>query len=441
MAGFVASCSAVSLTRPDGGVPDGGTSTGDGGFDAGVVVVQDAGLPLEAACEVLNRHRCEYLQRCGLIGQSGGDLERCELRFTATWCGPGLWPLRVTGPTQTLRYDGRVAQDCADAFATRSCAEWEGLPDSCGNFLKPAANLRQACYDGYVECVEGVCRGGACPRTCQPRGVAGEVCRQDSDCVARLFCRPSTTTPGVGTCTAWASVNEACDPDSRCLEGLWCHMNQCLQLPAAGQPCLYGRCDVDAFCDASLDGGTCLARKSRGTGCLPGQCLPELLCGALSGVCEPLELDSAGVPCTGEQRCPAGTVCVGWTANAPGTCEAPHTEGEPCTRHDDCKSHLACLPADGGLVCGRRLEDGQPCADSRACSVLSTCAAGECAKLREPGQACDVTKACLWGPCVDAGTAGLKCVPPLGPGASCSSAAQCASGRCEQGVCLASCAP
>lgn len=430
----------MTAQRPDGGVPDGGTWTGDAGADAGVPP-QDAGLPVDAACEVLNRSRCEYLARCGLIGDTADDLERCQRRFTASWCGPGTWPLRVAPPVQTLRYDGRMAQDCADAFAMRACGEWEVLPESCVNFLKPFASLRQACYDGYLECVEGVCRGAACPRSCQARGVAGEVCRADADCVARLYCRPSSATPGIGTCAAWAGLGEACDAETRCLDGLWCYANQCVQLPPVGRPCFLGRCDLDGWCDRTLDGGTCVMRKARGTGCLPGQCLADLLCGALSGVCEPIVLDSPGVPCTGEQRCPSGTVCVGWTADAPGICEAPHSEGEACTRHEDCKPHLACLPSDGGSACARRRADGEPCTDARGCRVQSTCVKGECRALEEPGQSCDETKACLWGTCVDAGTAGLKCVPPLGPGAGCTSSAQCASGRCEQGVCLAACTP
>lgn len=441
LAGLVVSCGAVKLTGvPDGGNGDGGQTQPDGGSDAGLPQ-PDGGLPLEGACDVLNRERCAYYARCGLIGDSGGERQRCLELLDATWCGPSTWPARVVAPVSTLKYDARLAQDCADAYATRSCAEYQSTPDSCANFLKPAANLRQPCYDGFQECVEGVCRGAACPRTCQPRGVAGEVCRQDSDCVARLFCRKSTTTPGVGTCAAYAGIDEACDTDTRCLEGLWCFMSQCRQLPMAGQACLYGRCDDLSYCDLSLDGGTCAPGKNRGAGCLPGQCLPDLVCGALTQVCEPRVLEQAGVPCTWEQRCPAATVCVGWTQGAPGTCEAPHVEGEACTRHDDCVANLACLPADGGKVCGPRLEKGASCDDARACGLQATCAMGHCVELREPGQACDEACACLWGPCVDAGSSGLKCAGPLGPGGACATGDDCASGRCEQGECIAPCTP
>lgn len=441
LAALLASCSAVTLSKPpDGGGDDGGPVLPDGGADAGLPP-SDGGLPLEQACGVLNGERCAYLQRCGLVGESVGELLRCQSELLATWCGPSTWPARVVSSVGTLRYDPLLAQDCAAAFATRACAEFETLPDSCGTFLKPAANLRQACYGGFQECIEGVCRGAACPRTCQARGVAGEVCRQDSDCVARLFCRPSTTSPGIGTCTAYAGIDEPCDTDTRCLEGLWCNSSQCRQLPMAGSACLYGRCDDVSYCDAALDGGTCVPRKNRGAGCAPGQCLPELVCGALSSVCEPKLLEQAGTPCTWEQTCPTGTVCVGWTQGAPGSCEPPHGEGDGCTHHADCLAHLACLDADGGRTCQRRLDAGAACDDARACGLQATCTRGHCVELREPGQSCDEAGACLWGPCVDAGTAGFRCTGPLGPGADCTRAADCTSGRCETGKCLAPCAP
>jgi hypothetical protein len=437
---FVAGCSPVTLTTvPDGGAPDGGGG-GDGGIDAGQPR-PDGGLPVEVACDVLNAQRCAYYARCGLIGPGADDTERCVKELVATWCGPSTWPARVDPAVGTLKYDPYGAEDCAASFASRACAEWETLPSSCNTFLKPAANLREACYDGFPECIEGVCRGAACPRTCQQRGVAGEVCRLDSDCVARLFCRKSTTTPGVGTCAPYAGIGEPCDEGTRCLEGLWCHMSQCVQLPPEGQPCFYGQCNDLAYCDAQLDGGTCLGRKSRGTGCAPGQCLPELVCGALTTVCEPRALEMPGVPCTWQQECPQGQACVGWTASAPGTCGPALGEAQACLHHDDCQAHLACLEADGGASCGQRRADGEACRDARECSLESTCAGGRCVPLGEPGQSCAESGACLWGACVDAGTAGIKCAGPLGPGAACRSGADCASGRCEQGACLASCSP
>jgi hypothetical protein len=66
---------------------------------------------------------------------------------------------------------------------------------------------------------------------------------------------------------------------------------------------------------------------------------------------------------------------------------------------------------------------------------------GRCARLRPPGESCVEARACLWGPCIDAGAAGLTCAGPLGPGGACRVGADCASGRCEMGSCLAPCTP
>ena len=436
----MAACSPVTLMHvPDGGAPDGG-GVADGGNDGGPATL-DGGLPVGMACEVMNEERCAYYARCGLIDEGAPAFERCLRKLGATWCGPSTWPPRVDPTVGTLKYEPLPAADCAAAFQTRGCAEFETLPASCNAFLKPATNLRGACYDGYQECIEGICRGAACPRTCQQRGVAGEVCRLDSDCVARLFCRKSTATPGLGTCAPYAGIDEPCDADTRCLEGLWCYLNQCRALPPEGQPCFYGRCNDVAYCDPQLDGGTCVARKARGTGCLPGQCQGELVCGVLTGVCEPSTLDMTGAPCTWQQACPTGQTCVGWMTGAPGTCEAPHTEGQGCTRHEDCQPHLACLDADGGARCQPRRVAGEACTTARECRLDATCAGGACVELQEPSQACGPAGACLWGACVDAGAAGFKCAGFLGPGAACQGSGDCASGRCEAGACLASCSP
>jgi hypothetical protein len=408
-------------------------------MDGGLLAPGDAGLALGDACGVLNRQRCAYFARCGLVGPSAEEAQRCFEAQAAQWCGPATWPAHVMAGA--LRYDGRLAQTCADGFATRSCGDWEGVPDACDHFLTPGAKLRQACFDGFQDCSEGACRGAVCPRTCQPLGQQGEVCRQDSDCEATLFCRPSTTTPGVGLCTAYAGQSEPCDTETRCLAGLGCVSSQCRQLPGAGQPCLSGRCEDSAYCDLTADGGACLARKGITAACRPGECEAALVCGTLSRVCEARQVTQLGLPCTGEQQCPTGTVCVGWTTTMSGLCLLPRDEGERCVRHADCLGHLGCFEADGGRACARRQPQGARCDEDRACDLEAHCVLGKCVGLGTPGQSCAAAGACLWGACVDAGTAGPRCAGLLGPGASCTGDSDCASARCEQGSCLAACTP
>jgi hypothetical protein len=433
--------SSSGLLPADAGVTDGGRPLSDGGAADAGVSQRDAGLPLAQACETLNRERCAYLQRCGLVGDAPAETGRCAALLAATWCGPGTWPSRVAPGVDTLRYDALLAHDCASAFAERPCAEHQSLPASCGAFLKPAANLRQPCYDGFQECAEGVCRGAACPRTCQPRGITGEVCRVDADCVTQLFCRPSATTPGVGTCIAYAGLDEPCDPDTRCLEGLSCLQSQCRRLPTAGGACLAGRCDEQSLCDAALDGGTCVPRRPRGAACAPGQCLPGLICLSLTGACEPRALGQAGAACALEQDCPPGTGCIGATPSSLGACEPLRQDGAACARHDDCLPHLACLHRDGGATCERRRALDSACGDARECGAQATCAQGRCVALPLPEEACTTAGACLWGACVTTQAMQLTCVAPQGPGAPCAKGGDCASGRCTMGACLAPCGP
>lgn len=440
--GLFSACGTVLLLKPDGGAKqDGGTKT-DAGVDAGMPR-PDGGLPVALACETLNWRRCEYLSRCGLIGSDAASVNRCLTAMNATWCGPTTWLPRVSPLVNTLRYDAARAQVCADSFPTRACGEWETLPDSCTSFLLPNAGQTQSCYDGYQECLEGVCRGAACPRTCQPKGVTTDVCRVDSDCRSGLFCRPSTTTPGIGACTAFAVAEEACDSNTRCSENLWCVMNVCRRLPQAGDACLLNRCDDYAWCMSDADGGVCAPRKNRGAACSPGQCLPDLVCGSMTGVCEPVQLTQPGSPCTAQQRCPAGTVCVGLTANTPGLCQMPVGLGGGCVTSDDCRADLACLQGDGGLECGPRRAPGDECSTPRDCQAWNTCLARRCVQMPMLGEACGATRECRTGTCllVPDSDAGYLCAPLLGPGTTCQSNAQCESGRCESGMCLASCTP
>src|SRR5262245_51256366 len=112
----LACASSNGLEGTGGGTADaGGTAGGGGGGGSsggGGTVVE--GLPLATACSTLNRKRCEYLERCGLIGGSMEALLDCQAWLVTTWCGPTKWPARVD--VGTLLYDGKQAQACADAW-------------------------------------------------------------------------------------------------------------------------------------------------------------------------------------------------------------------------------------------------------------------------------------------------------------------------------------
>ncbi len=417
----------------DGGRADGGVDGGGGG----------GGLPVKLACGVLTSRRCGMLQRCGLIGPSDQDVRACEAFYTATWCGPTRWSSRVDPSVATLKYDPARAVACADSFLTRDCDDYATLADSCLRFLSPAVSLSHACYGDYEECQAGVCRGVSCPKTCQPRGVAGEVCAVDADCLTDhgFYCR-ATSTPGVGQCTSVGGLGEACSSSQPCGVGLLCESLKCVVQPTAGEPCVGGRCDDSSWCAASASGGLCEPKRNPGAACTDDvQCLSPNLCETLSGECAPVQLTQAGAPCGPRQVCPTGMSCQGLTSTTAGTCLLLRKTEESCQVSSDCQAHLACAPNDGGLTCQPRGLAGVHCDTGRDCGPFQVCLAQACQPLGAPGGECAATRKCLWGSCADVGDGGFMCADPGGPGTNCAVGSDCASGRCATGLCLASCVP
>jgi hypothetical protein len=443
-------CTPIPFTGGDSGSGGGtgfggGTSSlGGGGFGfGGGTATGDAGLALGSACGTLNERRCDFYARCALIDPGDSARRDCLAYMQATWCGPAKWPARVA--VGTLSYDPLSAQSCADAFLTRACEDFDSLPPPCGDVTAPNVALQQACYDGYDECTTGVCRGAACPRTCQLTGHMGDVCQFDTDCnatdVPALFCRLSVVATGAGTCEPLGMANDLCSAEEPCSAGLLCVSTRCLMPPTLGAPCPKGVCDDTSWCDATADGGSCSARSPAGSQCTDDvHCQTNLIC--QGGQCVSIKVLTTGSTCSDRQTCPTGTVCVGATANLLGTCEPPLEKDQACISSDDCQAQLACAPYDGGLAtgCEERLTNGAACTLDRDCEIYSRCLTGQCVRLPITGQDCSNAKECLFGPCV-ASDAGMLCVDTYGPGAHCTHDDDCASDRCLSGMCLPTCAP
>lgn len=430
----------------DSGTPDlgfdGGQPVVDGGnVDAGMPVA----LPLNSACALLNARRCEYWTRCGLLDGSEATQRACLAYLNSTWCGPTRWTPRVQASPATLRYDGVKAQACADALLTQSCNLWAQEPASCGTgqMLKANAFPGQACYGGYNECTEGLCKGATCPRTCQPPGAVGSVCNGPQDCSSGLYCFFAPN--GVGQCRAYGAVTQPCDSDRPCGSGLTCTQGQCDWLPMAGHACLNGSCDSFSYCVTSPDGGVCLNRKMVNAPCTDdSQCAESLLCDDLSQTCQPARVSMLGERCSLEQTCKVGPACVGATLTTAGSCQAPLSAGAVCLRSSECRAELACgAPLDGGSVkrCRTRLPNGQACSVDRDCQLLSKCHQGVCVALPLPGAPCVETRSCLWGPCEARPDGGAVCIERAGPGYRCTLNSDCSSERCFNGQCLAGCEP
>ncbi|MDP3500027.1 MAG: Dickkopf N-terminal cysteine-rich domain-containing protein [Myxococcales bacterium] len=439
IAGVIVACSPVPpplLVLPDGGIGAGGVGGGSSGTGGGSA---DGGLPLRSACATLNARRCETLRTCGVIDDTTDAYRACVAWLTATWCGPTQWPSRVE--VGTLRYDAIRAQTCATDWATRSCSDWAMEPASCKSFLLPAVSLGGRCYDGYQECSDGVCRGGGCPRKCLARGAIAEVCLTTADCQANLYCRPPLGASGSSQCSQFGAESAPCGPTQLCAPGLVCSAGACRRLPVAEQPCVVGRCDDSAFCVASADGGVCESRRDAGLGCNDdSQCGPSLVCDAITQSCVASSAP-IGAECSPRQQCPQGATCLIETGQQRGVCSVLKRATEPCRVASDCQGHLTCVEADGGRSCAPLLKNASVCSTSRDCLALSACVAGNCVGLPALGEPCSTTRPCLWGACLDGADGGAVCIEPQGPGQACRTGADCASGRCEQGLCAAACLP
>ncbi|MBL8952203.1 MAG: hypothetical protein JNK82_15580 [Myxococcaceae bacterium] len=437
---LVAACGGT-FAPPGGSGGGGGRAGGSAGGSGTAGGTATTGLPLASACSVLNTSRCEYLARCGLIDDSMSALRDCQAWLLSTWCGPTKWPARVEA--STLLYDARLGQSCAEAWPTRSCEEWESQPLPCTRMLSPNASPLQACYDGYSECTENrVCRGAACPRSCQPLGVVGDSCLLDSDCTSLLYCKRAVAVTGAGTCTNLGVASSVCGPDEPCAPGFTCVAGRCLVPPTVGSPCASGGvCDATAWCEFNADGGTCAMRQGAAARCTDDvQCASGYLCQL--GRCEPKVVAVKNAMCSDRQTCPATTTCVGAAPPALGECKPPLKVGDECIASDDCERHLACASVDGGfrLTCGERQAPSGSCSVDRDCQLLSRCVGGVCLRLPMLNEVCTDVKACLVGPCVsDGGTS--VCVEKFVAGARCSADSDCASGRCVGAICLTGCAP
>ncbi|MFT3839768.1 MAG: hypothetical protein QM723_22470 [Myxococcaceae bacterium] len=446
---FSLCCGCASGFLTDGGF-GGGTTGGSGGGSAtgggvggGGGSSDDAGLPLNAACSTLNAARCAYLTRCGLVGQGQVEQSDCLAWLQATWCGPSNWPTMVNPHVATLRYDGVAAASCADGFAAAECHDYDLLPQACDHFLLPNVLLNQSCYDGYDECTQGVCRGAACPRTCQPLGMNQDACRLDDDCRSDLYCKLISVTVGTGLCTPRGGLSDSCGADAPCASMYKCVGSKCVSPPVSGQPCLGTVCDSSAYCQA-IDGGLCTLRNGMGISCTDDvQCQSGLICqlASTNSTCQPQQLPK-GSACSLAQTCLGGTTCVGASANQLGMCSTPLDAGMPCAASTDCNEFEACVSADGGIqrYCGARQGPGGRCNEDRECEYFTVCRQSSCVSLPTRGASCAVTRQCLTGACISL-DGGYLCVDPLSAGASCTGNADCASGMCTQGQCMPSCTP
>jgi len=132
----------------------------------------------------------------------------------------------------------------------------------------------------------------------------------------------------------------------------------------------------------------------------------------------------------GISTCSADTFCSGGSG---GTCMAKAKVGESCTTVT-CVPAAFCDSSMGAPTCKARIPAGQACTSSSQCMTGAFCDATlrVCTDYSKAGQPCSGTKPC------DPLDTNLSCLPsnvcggPQNDGASCTSGAQCKSGRCNR---------
>jgi microsomal dipeptidase-like Zn-dependent dipeptidase len=213
-----------------------------------------------------------------------------------------------------------------------------------------------------------------------------------------------------------------CEEDSNCRPGEFC---------AAGVPGV-----VPKRCRAKRDVGALCTGPDQ---CLSGRC-PAGLCARADECARDADCargEFCGDPIAGRRSCKAllahGNLCTKAAQCATGRCAWGFcADADECRASSDCGSGQYCGdPIAGKRVCKTLLAHGDLCTGAAQCAT-GRCAWGFCADADE----CQASSDCGSGQYCGDPIAGKRvCKTLLAHGALCTSAAQCATGRCAWGFC------
>ncbi len=309
-------------------------------------------------------------------------------------------------------------------------------------------------------CEQGVCCRTSCTGICQSCALAGSM----------------------GTCT---NIPAGQDPLNQCPDqgkascgsDGWCDGAGACQLYPSGSVCIAQTCANGTETSASTCDGLGICHPGTSRACAPsqcssagtacnttcsdnGQCVAPNTCN--SGHCG---LKASGATCTAANQCSSGfceqgvcclTACSGTclscaiAANV-GACSNVPAGQDPlnqcadqgaasCGADGACNGNGACRLYSSGTACTAPFCTGGVASPAGACTGTGACHVGS-------ATSCSPYVACAGVVCASNCALSTECVPPntcnggvcskKGQGATCSAAAQCASGYCEQGVCCA----
>ncbi|MBX3249215.1 MAG: putative metal-binding motif-containing protein [Myxococcales bacterium] len=398
----IAACGGGGRAEPDSGggfsdaAPDAPTTRPDAGLDAGY----DAGGPVETvglceACEVDDQ--CGRLARCGPLADGGRVcLKLCNPEFFD--CPRGFQcaayaPLDFeavclpVGTVCCIDEDGDgygvggqcQGSDCDDEDADR----YPGAPERCDG-------VDQDCDDVIDEDATD-----CATQRCEADGEGGYAERADGTCVEAACVDPEPAPCGLYACEDGEERGDRCATTCDAL----------------------GTSD-DRLCASSAhcEGGTCMPDRPDGEACgRDAQCA--------SGHCE------------NGFCCAAGGTCCQTSANCPGY----PGEGTLCTTPSQCRGTrgtVTCNPERFQCETMSGVRDDSACT---AAIVADDCGffrdvrcTGEplqtepmCGRTCTAHTECDDGAHCFFG----------ACVPNRPDGESCTAAAQCESGHCQNGFC------
>lgn len=274
-------------------------------------------------------------------------------------------------------------------------ADVAGVCEPCVGSDCPLPNqLAPSCNDELLNGDESdVDCGGSCSERC----AVGSLCASDADCEASCV---------DGSCAAPSCDDEIANQDESDVD--------------CGGSCSE-RCGANQTCTSDADCTSDLICSSDAV-CTAASCDDEQLNGSES------DLDCGGDTCPG---CPDGDACTvdgdcvsGVCSDA--TCAEPSCEDETLNQDE--------TAADCGGSCEEACENGD------ACAVASDCESGVCGT-----QGCDagVARCCQVPSCADDIRNGSEsdedcggACPDCADGDTCRVGADCASGACDDGVCV-----
>ena len=180
-------------------------------------------IPLAQIPAALAKSYCSAEKACNpfFYGVAFANTD-CVAQLTQQFQEASYNDIQAAVTAGTVKYDGNLAQTCADAVSAGACSALDNnTPASCQNALAGTQATGADCSIDQ-EC-QGLARcdvsAGTCPGKCAARASAGVACGKDGDCALGLVCSPITA-----KCVAPGAEGEQCGGmvAGNCAAGLLC---------------------------------------------------------------------------------------------------------------------------------------------------------------------------------------------------------------------------